>query len=181
MSLPRALPIVALAAWAFVQPAGAAGPGLGTEVTEADLAAWDISIGPDGVGLPADSGSVQEGAKVYATRCANCHGEDGTGGPADPLVGGIGSLASDAPAKTVGSFWPYSTTLFDYVRRAMPYQAPGTLGVDETYAVTAYILSLNGLLPETGKLDKDSLPKVMMPNRDGFIPEPEFRTITNSK
>lgn len=153
----------------------------GRPATPEEIKLWDIDVRPDGKGLPAGSGTVLDGKTIYEENCVACHGVNGQGGIKDRLVGGQGTLTSARPIKTVGSFWPYSTTLFDYVRRAMPYQAPGTLGVDETYAVTAYILSLNGLLPETGKLDKDSLPKVMMPNRDGFIPEPEFRTITNSK
>jgi S-disulfanyl-L-cysteine oxidoreductase SoxD len=102
------------------------------------------------------------------------HGDNGVGGIKDRLAGGKGTLASDAPVKTVGSYWPYATTLFDYIRRAMPYQAPGSLSNDDTYAVAAYILSLNDILPADGKLDRDSLPKVRMPNRDGFVPEPEF-------
>ena len=161
--------------------ATAFGYDFGRPATPEEIKLWDIDVRPDGKGLPAGSGTVLDGKTIYEENCVACHGVNGQGGIKDRLVGGQGTLTSARPVKTVGSFWPYSTTLFDYVRRAMPYQAPGTLSVDETYAVTAYILSLNGLLPETGKLDKDSLPKVMMPNRDGFIPEPEFRTITNSK
>ena len=103
------------------------------------------------------------------------------GGIKDRLVGGQGSLASDKPLKTVGSFWPYATTLFDYIHRAMPYQAPGSLEVDDTYAVAAYILSLNGILAADGKLDKQSLPKIKMPNRDGFVPDPEFSNKSTGK
>jgi cytochrome c len=117
---------------------------------------------------------VAQGKQVFADNCAACHGDAGVGGIKDRLVGGRGSLASDAPLKTVGSFWPYATTLFDYIHRAMPYQAPGSLSVDDTYAVAAYILSLNEILPADGKLDRDSLPKIRMPNRNGFVPEPEF-------
>src|SRR5690606_16339422 len=118
------------------------------------------------------------GKKVYEQNCLACHGANGIGGIKDRLAGGQGTLASDKPIKTVGSYWPYATTLFDYIRRAMPYQAPESLSTDDTYAVTAYILGLNGILPEDGKLDKETLPKIKMPNHDGFIPEPEFRTIT---
>lgn len=153
----------------------------GRPATPEEIKLWDIDVRPDGKGLPSGSGTALQGKTIYEENCAACHGVNGQGGIKDRLVGGQGTLASARPVKTVGSFWPYATTLFDYVRRAMPYQAPGSLSIDETYAVTAYILSLNGLLPEAGKLDKDSLPKVMMPNRDGFIPEPEFRTIINSK
>ena len=116
-------------------------------------------------------------SRCIAENCAACHGANGQGGIKDRLVGGQGTLASDKPIKTVGSFWPYATTLFDYIHRAMPYQAPGSLSVDDTYAVAAYILSLNGILPADGKLDKETLPKIKMPNRDGFIPDPEFKLI----
>lgn len=153
----------------------------GRPATPEEIKLWDIDVRPDGKGLPAGSGTVVQGKSIYEDNCAVCHGANGKDGIKDRLVGGQGTLASSRPIKTVGSYWPYATTLFDYVRRAMPYQAPGSLSVDETYAVSAYILSLNGLLPEDGKLDKESLPKVRMPNRDGFIPEPAFRTITNSK
>lgn len=111
---------------------------------------------------------------MFEENCSVCHGEAGQGGIKDRLVGGQGTLTSDMPVKTVGSFWPYATTLFDYVHRAMPYQAPGSLSVDDTYAVVAYILSLNGITSADGKLDKASLPLVKMPNRDGFDPEAEF-------
>ena len=123
---------------------------------------------PDGKGLPQGGGTVAQGKQVFAENCAACHGDNGVDGIKDRLVGGQGSLASAMPLKTVGSFWPYATTLFDYIHRAMPYQAPGSLSVDDTYAVAAYILSLNGILPAEGKLDRQSLPKIRMPNRDGF-------------
>jgi mono/diheme cytochrome c family protein len=153
----------------------------GRRATPDEIKLWDIDVRPDGKGLPEGSGTVVHGKSVFEDNCAACHGANGKDGIKDRLVGGQGTLASDKPIKTVGSFWPYATTLFDYIRRAMPYQAPGSLNVDDTYAVAAYILSLNGILPTDGKLDKVSLPKIKMPNRDGFIPEPEFRKITNSK
>lgn len=146
-----------------------AGPDLGRAVSEADLAAWDNSIPPDGTGLPAGSGTVQEGAKVYAMRCQSCHGEGGAGDPADPLVNGVGSLEAAEPMKTVGSFWPYATTLFDYTRRAMPLDAPQSLSDDEVYAVTAFILSENGVIADDAEMNAETLPQVEMPNRDGFI------------
>jgi len=152
---------------------GLAGAGfaesLGEPVSESDLAAWDISIGPDGVGLPGGKGSVAEGAVVWTEQCAACHGETGIEGPADVLVGGIGTLASDAPVKTVGSYWPYATGLFDYIRRAMPYSAPRSLSDGEVYAVTAYLLHLNDILQDDAVLDAETLPAVTMPNSDGFI------------
>lgn len=139
-----------------------------------EITLWDIDVRPDGTGLPAGSGSVARGKSVFDDNCAACHGANGRDGIKDRLVGGQGSLTSNDPVKTVGSFWPYATTLFDYIHRAMPYQAPGSLSVDDTYAVSAYILSLNGIIPADGQLDKQSLPQVKMPNRDGFIPDPVF-------
>lgn len=146
----------------------------GRPATPAEIALWDIDVRPDGKGLPPGSGTVAHGKEVFADNCSACHGDNGVGGIKDRLVGGKGTLASDAPVKTVGSYWPYATTLFDYIHRAMPYQAPGSLSDDDTYAVTAYILSLNGILSVDGKLDRASLPKIRMPNRDGFVPDPEF-------
>jgi cytochrome c len=146
----------------------------GRSTTPDEIKVWDIDVRPDGKGLPDGSGSVAQGKQVFADNCALCHGEAGQGGIKDRLVGGQDTLASDKPVKTVGSFWPYATTLFDYIRRAMPYPTPGSLSNDDTYAVVAYILSLNGILPADGKVDRASLPNVKMPNRDGFVPDPEF-------
>jgi cytochrome c len=139
-----------------------------------EIKLWDIDVLPDGAGLPEGSGTVAQGKLVYENNCEACHGVKGVGGPKDRLVGGQGTLATDMPIKTVGSYWPHATTLFDYVRRAMPYTNPGYLNADDTYAVVAYLLYLNGILPEDATLDRATLPKVQMPNRDGFIPEPEF-------
>ncbi|UPJ43800.1 cytochrome c [Bradyrhizobium sp. 40] len=147
---------------------------LGRPATPDEIKLWDIDVTPDGKGLPVGSGTVAQGKQVFADNCAACHGDNGQGGIKDRLAGGQGTLASSAPVKTVGSFWPYATTLYDYIHRAMPYPTPGSLSTDDTYAVTAYILSLNGIVPPDGKVDKDSLPKIKMPNRDGFIPDPEF-------
>jgi len=155
----------------------AEGVGLGQPVDEASLSAMDISILPDGTNLPAGSGSVEAGSEVYEQKCANCHGVDGAGGDgmADPLVGGIGSLASDAPMKTVGSYWPYATTLFDYIRRAMPLDAPLSLSDADVYAVSAFILSKNGIVGEDAVMDANTLAAVKMPNRDGFESQwPEY-------
>jgi mono/diheme cytochrome c family protein len=159
-------------ALAIVSPARAYD--FGRPATPDEIALWDIDVRPDGKGLPPGNGTVAQGKQVFADNCAACHGDNGVGGIRDRLVGGIGTLASDAPVKTVGSFWPYATTLFDYIHRAMPYQAPGSLSNDDTYAVAAYIFHLNGILPADGKLGRDSLPKIKMPNRDGFVPEFEF-------
>lgn len=147
----------------------AAGPDFGRPAMADEVVAWDISIPPDGSGLPPGSGTANQGAVVYMAKCVSCHGEKGVGKPADALVGGIGTLASATPLKTVGSYWPYATTLFDYVRRAMPYDKPMSLSSDEVYAVSAYILSLNGIIPEDAAMDARALPKVKMPNRNGFV------------
>jgi S-disulfanyl-L-cysteine oxidoreductase SoxD len=144
-------------------------PNLGRAATLEEVAGLDISIPPSGAGLPSGSGTAKQGASVYAGKCLACHGEKGTGNPADTLVGGIGSLATAKPVRTVGSYWPYATTLFDYVRRAMPTTNPLSLSNDEVYAVSAYVLYLNGIIGEDAQMNAQSLPQVKMPNRDGFI------------
>jgi cytochrome c len=145
-------------------------PNLGRVATPEEIAPWDISIGPDGVGLPPGAGTARQGEAVYAARCVTCHGEKGAGKPNDQLVGGQGSLPGDGPpVKTVGSFWPYATTVFDYVRRAMPYNESKSLSNDEVYAVVAYILNLNGIIADNDTMDEQTLRKVKMPNRDGFV------------
>src|SRR5262249_6155611 len=146
------------------------GPGLGREATPAEVVAWDVSIPPDGAGLPPGRGTPAQGAVIYAQKCQNCHGEKGGGQPNDRLVGGQGTLASKAPVRTIGSYWPYATTPFDYVRRAMPYTQSHSLTDNEVYAVTAYLLHLNGIIAETSVMDAETLPKVRMPNRKTFIP-----------
>ena len=161
------------ASMAIAAPAWAEVPQFGQPIAPADIAPWDISIGPDGIGLPPGRGSVEQGEIVYAAKCQGCHGEKGKGGPNDALVGGIGSLAAgQMPIRTVGSYWPYATTLFDYIRRAMPFQESQSLTNEEVYAVSAYILHLNGIVGRDDALDAHSLPKVRMPNRNGFIPFP---------
>jgi len=160
-----------------VAHADATGYGIGTPVTGSALAAWNIDVAPDGHGLPAGSGDVAHGKAVFAAKCAMCHGAAGQGGIGDRLVGGRGTLASDKPVKTVGSYWPYATTLFDYIRRAMPYNAPQSLSADDIYAVSAYLLYLNGVVPESTRLDAKTLPKVKMPNRHGFVRDPRPGTL----
>jgi len=146
-------------------------PGLGHPAATEEIAVWDISIGPEGAGLPPGSGTPRQGEAVYAAKCLGCHGEKGAGKPNDQLVGGIGTLTGEqVSVKTVGSFWPYATTLFDYVRRAMPFDAPKSLSNDEAYAVCAYILQLNGIVEDNAVMDGQSLAKVQMPNRNGFVP-----------
>ena len=144
-------------------------PNLGEVVSSAEISSLDMTILPNGEGLPDGSGTAAAGAMIYQQNCLACHGTGGKDGPNDTLVGGIGSLVTDNPQKSVGSYWPYATTLFDYVRRAMPYQAPGSLSNDDVYAVTAYILYLNEIVGEYDRLDSNTLPQVRMPNRDGFI------------
>jgi mono/diheme cytochrome c family protein len=151
------------------EPALSKGPNLGQPASAAEIALVDIGIPPSGAGLPAGSGDARAGAKVYAAKCQSCHGDKGAGKPADALVGGKGTLAASNAVRTVGSYWPYATTLFDYTRRAMPLTAPRTLTNDEVYAVTAYVLHLNGIIGEDQTLDAKTLPAVRMPNRDGFV------------
>jgi S-disulfanyl-L-cysteine oxidoreductase SoxD len=170
MSTLSRFPAVALTLGIICGAAAAESPNLGRLAGPEELAAWDISIGPDGAGLPPGSGTPQQGETVYIAKCLACHGEKGAGKPNDPLAGGRGTLAGDqAPVKTVGSFWPYATTLFDYVRRAMPLNQSKSLSDDEVYAVVAYVLRLNGIIDENERMDAQTLPKVRMPNVDGFV------------
>lgn len=146
--------------------------GLGQVPDVATLHRLDIAVGPRGRELPAGSGSVEAGKALYAARCAACHGASGKEGPDTVLVGGQGSLAGERPVMTIGSYWPYATTLFDYIRRAMPFPAPGSLTDDEVYALTAYLLHANGIVAADTTLDRDRLTAVRMPNHDGFVPDP---------
>ena len=135
-------------------------PGLGKPVTEADLALWDISIGPDGVGLPPGSGTPAQGAAIFAEKCELCHGKEGKGGIANALAG---------PGRTMASYVPYATTIFDFTRRAMPWPQPKSLTNDEVYALTGYILALNKIIGDNDVMNAETLPKVHLPNRDGFV------------
>ncbi|MES1924306.1 sulfite oxidase cytochrome subunit [Salinisphaera sp. T31B1] len=147
--------------------------GLGDPASEAEIAGWDIDVPPSGAGLPAGSGTAAQGEAVYNAQCAACHGPEGKDGAYPRLSGGQGTLASDKPVKTVGSYWPYATTLYDYIHRAMPFTAPQSLSADDTYAVTAYVLYINGIIDRDTTLDADTLAGIVMPNRDGFIsPDP---------
>ena len=146
-----------------------AGPNLGQPVGEADLASWDIGILPDGRGLPPGGGTPAQGARIYAQKCAPCHGENGKGGVNAALVGGA-PVKDMNSTKTIANFWPYASTVFDFIRRAMPFQQPRSLTDDEVYALTAYILAANKLIGENDAMNAETLPKVRMPNRDGFIP-----------
>lgn len=145
--------------------------GYGTIATPAQIAGWNIDVrGDDGLGLPPGKGTVAHGADVFADQCAACHGTFGEGeGRYPKLGGGAGSLKDDRPEPTVGSYWPFAPTLFDYINRAMPFPAPHSLSADDVYALTAYILNLNDVVPNDFVADRDSLPKVKMPNRNAFI------------
>lgn len=143
--------------------------GIGRPATAAEIAGWNIDVGRDGSNLPKGSGSVGHGREVFAQQCAACHGDKGEGGLGDRLVGGQGTIGTAKPIRTVGSFWPYAPTLFDYIRRAMPQNAPQSLSDEDVYAVSAYILNLNGLVGADATLDAKSLTAVKMPNRDKFV------------
>lgn len=154
--------------------------GYGETASEAQIAGWDIDVRPDGKGLPEGSGTVDEGMKVYETHCSSCHGTFGEGmGRYPKLAGGDGSLADDRPEKTVGSYWPYASTLWDYIHRTMPFFAPQSLTDDQVYALTAYVLNLSYIVDGDFVANKDTLPKVKMPNEDGFTwqdPRPDTRS-----
>lgn len=145
---------------------------LGHVATDAEVNAWDIDVGPDGVGLPVGSGTVEKGARVFAQHCASCHGATGVEGPMPKLVGGQGTLATDHPVKTIGSYWPYASTLFDYIRRAMPFTSPQSLEPNQIYSVVAWLLFRNGLVEHDSVLNQETLPNVRMLYRDGFVSDP---------
>lgn len=162
--------LLALSSLAFAQKYG-----VGRPASAADIVARDYSITAKGVGLPSGGGSAKEGQELYVKHCSTCHGLKGEGdaeqgNPA--IAGGVGTIASPKPVKTVGSYWPYAPGVFDYIRRAMPYDNPRTLKADEYYAITAYVLSLSGIVKPEERLDAKSLPEVKMPNRDGFVADP---------
>jgi mono/diheme cytochrome c family protein len=166
----RDLAAAAAVTLALTATVTAQSPNLGKPISPADFASWDISIPPDGAGLPAGSGTVKAGEATFMAKCQACHNEKGAGQPNDRLVGGQGTLAGDKPAiKTVGSYWPYATTVFDFIRRAMPWPQPKSLSNDEVYALSAYILKLNAIIGDNDTMNANTLPKVRMPNRDGFV------------
>jgi len=165
LKLPAVLALAAACGSALAQS-----PGLGAKISEADIAAWDISILPDGTGLPPGSGTAAQGAPIFAAKCAMCHGEGAKGTPAAAaLIGALPLSGGIETTKTIANFWGYSTTAFDFIRRAMPFQAPRSLTNDEVYALVAYIFALNKLIPEGEAMNAKTLPQVKMPNRDGFI------------
>jgi cytochrome c len=160
--------VALIVACGIASAVGQEGPRLGVPATPEQIAGWDVSIGPDGAGLPPGSGTAAAGKTVYEAKCVACHGVDGAGQPNDQLAGGQGTLRNPAPIRTIGSYWPYATTVFDYVRRAMPYVTPHSLTPDETYALTAYLLALNNVIGQDDVMDANTLPKVAMPNRANF-------------
>ena len=166
---------LALAAmWALSTPAAAQSRyGIGHVATPAQVTAWNLDVSPDGRNLPVGQGSVSRGREVFANQCAACHGARGEGGSlGDKLAGGQGTLATPTPVRTIGSYWPYATTLFDYVRRAMPLNAPQSLSNEDVYAVAGYVLFLNGLVAEDAVVSAKTLTQLKMPNRDGFVADP---------
>ncbi len=146
--------------------------GIGHPATPLEVQRWNIDINPGGEGLPKGQGTAQLGARVYAKHCAGCHGPTGLEGPKPSLVGGQGTLGTPHPAKTVGSYWPYATTLYDYIYRAMPPTAPQSLSPDQVYALVAWILFRNGIIKETDVLTAQTLPTIPMPNHEGFVSDP---------
>jgi mono/diheme cytochrome c family protein len=165
--------VCALGAALLISLAGnavaAQGPNLGKDISATDLAAWDIDIEPDGAGLPPGSGTDAQGATVYASKCVACHGVKGEGGLGPILIANHPIKGIDETTLVLAGYWTYSTTLFDYIRRAMPWQSPNSLTNDEVYALSAFILAENGLIPRGQVIDASTLPKVRMPNRNGFI------------
>ncbi|WP_460939333.1 c-type cytochrome [Spirosoma humi] len=144
--------------------------GLGRPATQADIARLDIDVRPDGKGLPAGEGKSATGKVIFATKCAACHGVGGIGGPSGSLVS-TADTSRKRPEKTIGNYWPYATTVFDYIRRAMPFNAPGSLTNEEVYHLTAYLLRANGIIEETAILNAHTLPNVAMPARNLFVPD----------
>jgi mono/diheme cytochrome c family protein len=150
--------------------------GVGRPPTPDEIRALGSAIAPDGGGLPEGSGTVATGREVFAAQCSRCHGPNGEGNVGPVLAGGQGTLATAKPLKTIGSYWPYATTLWDYINRAMPFDQPGLLKPPEVYAAVAYLLNMNAIIREDQVIDATSLPKIVMPNRNGFIPDPRPKT-----
>ena len=167
---------IALVALPLIAAAAPLHYGFGKPATAREIAGWNIDVRPDGTGLPVGRGSVAEGQAIYDEKCASCHGTFGESNSYLQIAGGVGSLASDQPVRTTGSKLNYATTLWDYINRAMPFNAPQTLAPNEVYALTAYVLNLNDILPADAVVDQDSLPKLRMPNRDGFTTQHGFMT-----
>ncbi|MFN0218099.1 MAG: c-type cytochrome [Hyphomicrobium sp.] len=176
MSIRSAFMRCATAAIVFITSACAAvaspapiAPSLGTPMTAEDAAKWDLSVFPDGKGLPPGKGTATEGKQLFADKCEHCHGPAGRGATAEELVGPPTPPTSDNPQKTIGAYWPFATTIFDFIRRSKPPEIPGSLAADEIYALTAYLLAANKVIGETEVMTAATLPAVKMPNRDGFV------------
>lgn len=169
MSTPRGFAFATALVLSLGSTVCAETPNLGKPIDSADIAPWDISIGPDGAGLPKGSGTPAQGALVFSDKCALCHGDGGKGGHSVALVNAGKITDISAAMKTIPNFWPYATTLYDFIRRAMPWQMPRTLTDDEVYALTAYILAQNKIIADSEVMNQETLPKVRMPNREGFI------------
>lgn len=169
MSTRNLLPYVVAVAMGFCTAVALADSGFSEPATAEDIELVYLSVFPDGENLPEGSGTATQGKPVYEMYCASCHGIDGEGTLANKLVGGRGTLDTEAPDKTVGSYWPYATTVFNYIRRSMPYTAPMSLTNEEYYAITAFVLNKNDIIAVDTVIDKNSLPEVRMPNRDGFV------------
>ena len=166
------VPVLSMAACVTAAGQSPSYKNVGRTPTAQEVQAMDIAIGTDGKELPPGSGNVKIGAQLFADKCMVCHGENQQGSAQAPaLVGGKGTLTSMRPMMTAGSYWPFATTIFDYIRRAMPRFQEGTLKVDEVYSLTAFILYRNDIIKEDDVIDAKTLPKIKMPNRDGFIPQ----------
>jgi S-disulfanyl-L-cysteine oxidoreductase SoxD len=169
MSMRKLALAAGMAALALsVGAALAESPHLGKPITQADLAEWDINILPDGTNLPPGSGKAADGAKIFAEKCVACHGEGGKGGIAARVIGGPPKASLDG-GKTIANYWPYATTVFDFIRRSMPWTQPRSLTDQEVYALTAYLLAANKVIGEEDEMNAATLPKVKMPNRDNFV------------
>ncbi|RUO99169.1 cytochrome c [Hyphomicrobium sp.] len=173
MSMPRHLALAIALAGAIGPARGDVAalkaPKLGTPLKPAEVSKWDRTIFPDGRGLPPGRGTAEEGRSLYAAKCASCHGARGEGATAEDLIGPPKPPTPDNPNKTIGAYWPFATTVFDFIARSMPPAAPGSLSGDEVYALTAFLLSANGVIKEDEVMTAATLPKVKMPNRDGFV------------
>jgi S-disulfanyl-L-cysteine oxidoreductase SoxD len=172
---------IALTCLLVASTASAEKLGIGRVATPEEVAVWDIDVRPDGQGLPAGGGTVSDGEEIFAEKCASCHGEFGEGNGRWPvLAGGDETLTTEDPVKTIGSYWPYLSTAFDYIRRAMPFGESQTLTADETYAIVAYLLYLNDLMEEDGQLTRENFTQYKLPNEKNFVEDTRPDVVTVS-